>query len=143
MADTNVQAAKLPHLPTVKTIPESMMERQKTNVSFKNSKGKDVSYNLYVGDNKAVFDAINKFSTKESPNITPEKLFEMNEFVYDTTHLANTGGHAGSIYVDTYDRLIKHYTDKNSPGGENITPEEQTLLMEKLAKTYGTEVKSK
>lgn len=112
-------------------------------VTFTDSKNKrrEVNFEAEKGD-ESVFKALSDASGNNNTDITPQKLYKMNESVYSNLKAKPDNSGYGSTSrpdyrLEEYDRLTKHYTDSNSPGGANITKEEQRLFMEKWGNSFG------
>lgn len=97
----------------------------------------------YKVENDKIINLLNtmsKYSTKDSPEITPEELYKIKNEVYKSIECNASGGvrdyNASRSYegvmLDNFDILTKHYSDENSPGGKDITGEEAYDLADRL-----------
>ena len=102
-------------------------------ISYHNSKGKLVTYKpLEVcGRRKEaalLFNTVNKYFTGESPNITPEQQLKIKTDIAKQRKPLHK-----DLSLDIYegiDFVFKIFSDKNSEGGENITPNEVYQIFE-------------
>lgn len=105
---------------------------KKTIISFKGSNSKTAEIELRPDDllSPSLFKLVDKYSTKESPMITPEEVVNLRtEFAKNFIPLRG-----GRIYrVDHYQGLsflLDTYTSDESEGGKNITPKEIAHMFE-------------
>ena len=101
----------------------------------------------------SIFENLNKYSTKEDPNIRYNKneheevseVWEMTENIYSSFNDLDvyTGQYSvsfakahGRDLMTKYNDLIDHYTNENSLGGKDITKEEVQQMEEKLFNWY-------
>ena len=121
-------------------------------ITYHNSEGKKVTYSPYDNnpctknsgrinysrrnDAALLFNTINKYFTGESPNITPQEQVQIRaDIAKNRPPITGIGVSDGGIYssLDIYegiDFVLKTFSDKNSEGGENITPNEVYQMFE-------------
>lgn len=87
---------------------------------------------------------LSKYSTEDSPEITPEELYKVKDEMYKNIEWNNSGKITGGVYVyeasrgyestmlDNFNTLIEHYSDKDSPEGKTITADELYDLADRL-----------
>ena len=117
-------------------------------ITYRNSNGQRVSYSPRKTDGGAndnpqikkdaalLFNTINKYFTGKSPNITPQEQVQIRADI--AKQRAPISGMAAShayqnSTLDIYegvDFVLKTFSDKNSDGGENITPKEVYQIFE-------------
>ena len=83
-----------------------------------------------------LFQLIDKYATKESPNITPKELVQLRtEFMKLEKPIR--GGNSG--YIDAYkglDFAFNTFTSEASDGGKDITPKEIAHIFETIESWY-------
>ena len=101
-------------------------------ISFKGSDSKTVEFELrpYDETTPSLFNLVDKYSTKESPMITPEEVVNLRtEFAkkFFPVH----GGRVSALdYYKGLSFLLDTYTSDGSEGGKNITPKEIAHMFE-------------
>lgn len=126
---------------------------------FKEGKPKIVTYKYRApgGDIKTVncigkednyLVAMNPYSTKDNPEITPEEIFKLKKDITKSTsgtsYINNQTSHGFNVLTTSRDsqkrsdyfQLLDLYSSQDSPGGRNITPEEQAEIVDTFAKWY-------
>lgn len=112
-------------------------------ITFRNTDGDIVSIKNDEGQTLALYKAINKFSTKENPNITESKKFftEVSKNIPKTDNTIMTS-HYGTIRATNllhstmlFNELFDLFTDENSEKGDTITVNEYTQMMDAWSST--------
>lgn len=132
----DIQSASLKHLPNVmlyqKTFDGEPEGDVLMEVSFSGKDGKEKTYS--TKDNTdlhgTIFGQIRKYSTPDDPDIKPKELSKMSETIFKNKQHVYLDFDGIKDAFDDYKKLIKEFTDKKSPGGKKITPEEQTSFLE-------------
>lgn len=100
-------------------------------ITYRNSAGKSVTYKPYsFSDAKLLFSSVNKYFTGKSPNITPKEQVQLRA---DFAKSLPTCKHNDGLFI-RLDFALKTFSDKNSEGGENITPNEVYQMYEMFHK---------
>ena len=105
---------------------------KKNKISFKGSNSKTVGFEVCPDDllTPSLFKLVDKYSTKESPMITPEEVVNLRtEFAkkFFPVH----GGRISELdYYKGLSFLLDTYTSDGSEGGKNITPKEIAHMFE-------------
>ena len=107
-------------------------------ITYHNSQGKKVTYSpkqLYMmRDAALLFNTVNKYFTGKSPNITPQEQVQIRADIAKASY--PMGGIETRYRRDKLnifegiDFVLKTFSDKNSEGGENITPNEVYQMFE-------------
>lgn len=100
-------------------------------ITYRNSAGKSVTYEpRYTSEAKLFFSSVNKYFTGKSPNITPKEQVQLRA---DFAKSINSSLGNDSWFI-RFDFVLKTFSDKNSEGGENITPNEVYQMYEMFHK---------
>lgn len=112
-------------------------------ITYRNINGDIVSIKNDKGQTLALYKAINKFSTKENPNITESKKF-FTEVTKNIPKTQNRGFIDESSVVRAtnllhstilFNELYDIFTDEDSEKGETITVNEYTQMMDAWSST--------
>ena len=105
--------------------------------------GSDNYYKKGVDDASTYLTAMNPYSTEENPSITPKEVFQIKENIAKNTKGSKVDyfGRGGSISNDStkrndYYQLLDLYSNSESDGGNNITPQEQSKVVDTFVKWY-------
>ena len=91
-----------------------------------------------------LLDILNKYSTEDSPEINQKELWEAYNDLYknnssvleETVKVSSANSYsettpAGKV-IENFERAAQHFSDPNSPDGENINPDELYDMAEML-----------
>ena len=112
-------------------------------VTFRNADGDIVSIKNDGGQTLALYNAINKFSTKENPNITESKKFftEVSKNIPKVEDASMINNYrivrATNLLHSTmlFNELFDLFTDEDSEKGKTITVNEYTQMMDAWSST--------
>jgi len=118
-------------------------------ITYHNSNGQKVTYQPRKKDGNAMnenpsikkdaallFNTINKYFTGKSPNITPQEQVQIRADIakqrapISGMSVYNTYQNNTLDIYEGIDFVLKTFSDKNSDGGENITPKEVYQIFE-------------
>ncbi len=128
-------ASKVNYLPNIKLeeikVKGSSEAAGKTDalveVSFLNSEQGEEKFYLNSPEVIEIYYQFSKYSSKDNPNITKKEQLEMRENVYE--RFAGYYGDFSARTMSMFDRLMKLYSEPDSEGGKEITPEEQQKFL--------------
>lgn len=101
-------------------------------ISFKGSDSKTVEFELRTADEitPSLFKLVDKYSTKESPMITPEEVVNLRTEFAKKFVPFDCGSVMGLDHYKGLSFLLDTYTSDESEGGKNITPKEIAHMFE-------------
>lgn len=101
-------------------------------IRYKDENSKERLFEFDDRGQSNLFGLVDKFSTKESPNITPEEVVSLRS-EFSQTFVPTNAGITNNYYAG-FSFLLETYQSDASDAGKDITPKEIALMFKAFEK---------